>query len=349
MTDAAEHAGDKPVSRTRAHLFTALRYIALAVVIGFAVAFFAERWTQITDVISRIPVWGVVASFLVMLLGMVANVLSWVTILNGLGHVVPLPRGSQIMLVGQLGKYVPGSVWGYVMQMELGRQYGIARARVLVTTLYAAGIGVVASLILGVSVIPSVAADQPALAWLYLLLPIGLVCLHPRVMTWLSNLTLKVFRRPPLEHRVRYGTIAIAMGWSLLSYVLYGVHLHLLVGEVLPWSFITILMLGGAISLGFTASLVAPILPSGAGIRELVLILVMLAVSVPDAYAQAASLLSRAMFTAGDLLLAGAAVIVVLIMRRSLRARDVASNEYAQLGDWHSADEPPTGPHPARD
>lgn len=344
MTDAAEQGEVKPASRRRSHLLTVLRYVALAVVVGFAVAFFAERWTQITDVVSRIPVGALVASFVVMLVGMVANVLSWVTILNGLGHVVPLPRGSQIMLVGQLGKYVPGSVWGYVMQMELGRQYGIARARVLVTTLYAAGIGVVASLILGVSVIPSVAADQPALAWLYLLLPLGLVCLHPWVMTWLSNLTLKVFRRPPLSHRVRFGTIAAAMGWSLLSYVLYGVHLHLLVGEVLPWSFITILMLGGAISLGFTASLFAPILPSGAGIRELVLIVVMVAVTVPDVYAQAATLLSRAMFTAGDLLLAGAAVVVVLIMRRSLRARDAATNEYEHLGDWHSADEPPTRP-----
>jgi len=340
---------EKPTSRRRAHLFTVLRYLALAIVIGFAVSYFAGKWPEITGVIAQIPIGGVIASFVVMLVGMVANVLSWVTILNGLGHVVPLPRGAQVMLVGQLGKYVPGSVWGYVMQMELGRQYGIARARVLVTTLYAAGIGVVASLILGVSVIPSVAAEQPVLAWLYLLLPIGLVCLHPRVMTWLSNLTLKVFRRPPLEHRVRYGTIAVAMGWSLLSYVLYGLHLHLLVGEVLPWSFLTILMLGGAISLGFTASLFAPILPSGAGIRELVLILVMVAVSVPDAYAQAATLLSRAMFTAGDLLLAGVAVILVLVMRRSLRARDTAGNEYEKLGDWHAADEPPTGPHPAND
>ena len=335
---------ERAVSRRRAHILTAVRYVALAVVVGFAVAFFAGRWTQITEVVSQIPIAAFAASFVVLLVGMVANVLSWVTILNGLGHTVPLARGSQIMLVGQLGKYVPGSVWGYVMQMELGRQYGIARARVLVTTLYAAGVGVVASLILGATVIPSVTADQPALAWLYLLLPIGLVCLHPRVMTWLSNLTLRVFRRPPLEHRVRLGTISAAMGWALLSYVLYGLHLHLLVGEVLPWSLIAVVMLGGGLSLGFTASLLAPILPSGAGIRELVLIAVLLAISVPEAYATAASLLSRAMFTAGDLLLAGAAVVVVLVMRRSLRARDAATNEYERLGDWHSADEPPTGP-----
>jgi uncharacterized membrane protein YbhN (UPF0104 family) len=326
-------------SRKLAHLFTALRYILLVVVIVFAVVFFARQWSQITEVIAHIPVGASVLSFVVMMIGMVANVLSWVTLLNGLGHVVPFPRGAQIMLVGQLGKYVPGSVWAYVMQMELGRQYGIARARVLVTALYAAGIGVVSSLILGASVVPTISADQPALAWLYLLLPIGLVCLHPRVMTWLSNLTLKLFRRPALEHRVGFGTILAAVGWSLLSYVLYGVHLQLLVGDAAPASLLTVIMLGGALSLGFTASLIAFVLPSGAGVREAVVIAVLATLAVPLVDASAMALVSRAMFTAGDLLLAGAAVVVVIVMRRRLRATDTATSEYEVLGDWHSGDD----------
>ncbi len=329
-------------SRRIAHLLTVLRYVLLAVVIGFAIAFFARQWSQITDVIAHIPVGAAILSFVVMILGMIANVLSWVTLLNGLGHPVPLPRGSQIMLVGQLGKYVPGSVWAYVMQMELGRQYGIARARVLVTALYAAGVGVVASLLLGASVIPTVTPEQPALAWLYLLLPVGLVCLHPRVMTWLSNLALKLFRRPALEHQVRFPTILAAVGWSLLSYVLYGVHLQLLVGDAAPASLLTVIMLAGALSLGFTASLIAFILPSGAGVREAVVIAVLSTLLIPLAEASALALVSRAMFTAGDLLLAGAAVAVVLVMRRSLRARDTATSEYEELGDWHSGDGVPT-------
>jgi hypothetical protein len=243
------------------------------------------------------------------------------------------------MLVGQLGKYVPGSVWAYVMQMELGRQYGIARARVLVTALYAAGIGVVSSLILGASVLPSITVEQPALAWLYILLPIGLVCLHPRVMTALSNVALKIFRRPPLEHKVGFRTILTAVGWSLLSYVLYGVHLQLLVGDSAPASGFTVIMLAGALSLGFTASLIAFVLPSGAGIREVIVIAV-LTTMIPLVDAAAIALVSRAMFTAGDLLLAGTAVIVVLVLRRQLHASDVTTSEYAQLGDWHSGSEP---------
>lgn len=323
----------RPARSRWATVFVALRYALLVLVVAFAVLFFARQWGAIQAEIASISVGAVVASATIMLVGMVANVLSWVTLLNGLGHVVPLPRGAQIMLVGQLGKYVPGSVWAYVMQMELGRQYGIARARVLVTALYAAGVGVVASLILGVTVVPSIASVHPQLAWLYVLLPLGLVCLHPRVMTWLSNLALKLFRRPPLEHRVRLRTILIAVGWQLLSYVLYGLHLQLLVGDAVPASALSVVILGAALSLGFTASLIAFVLPSGAGVREAVVIAVLLTVSVPLAEASAAALVSRAMFTAGDLLLAGVAVIVVLVMRRSLRASDTATSEYGQLDE----------------
>lgn len=323
--------------RWRAHALTVLRYVLLAIVVGFAVVFFARQWTSITDVIAHIPISSSVLSFVAVLLGMIANVLSWVTLLNGLGHVVPLPRASQIMLVGQLGKYVPGSVWAYVMQMELGRQYGIARARVLVTALYAAGIGVVASLILGTSVLPSVTAEQPLLAWLYVLLPVGLVCLHPRVMTALSNLALRIFRRPPLQHTVGFRTILTAVGWALLSYLLYGVHLQLLVGVSAPASPLSILMLAGALSLGFTASLIAFILPSGAGIREVVVIAVLTTMLLPLAESSAIALLSRAMFTAGDLLLAGTAVVVVLALRRKLHKADVTASEYDELGDWQSS------------
>lgn len=304
------------------------RYVLLALVIGFALYYFARQWNVIQPALAAMNPWWVLCSFLALLVGMAANVLSWATILNGLGHVVPFARGAQIMLVGQLGKYVPGSVWAYVMQMELGRQYGIARARVLVTSLYAAGIGVVASLLWGALALPSVAASHPELLWLFALLPIGLICLHPRIMTWLADLALKVFRRPPLEHEVRFTTIAKAVGWALLSYALYGVHLWLLsTGDLTAWDLV---VLAAALSLGFTLGLFAFILPSGVGVREAVLI-GMMSLVMPLGEASAISLVSRGMFTAGDLLTAGAAALIAFFMRRSLHPSDVRTAEYVDV------------------
>ncbi|MDF2506649.1 MAG: hypothetical protein K0Q52_508 [Microbacterium sp.] len=308
----------------------AIRWLLIIAVVAFAVWYFVRMWDDVQTALLEMEPWRVSLSFAALLVGLALNVLSWTTILRGLGHPVPIVRGAQIMLVGQLGKYIPGSVWAYLAQMELGRQYGVARARVLVTSLYAAGIGVVCSLILGALALPQISMGHPELLWLFALLPVGLVCLHPAVMTWMANLALRVFRRPPLDHRVQLRTIAVAVLWCLASYATYGVHLWLLSGPEVPLT--SVLLMAAAIGLGFTAGLLAFVLPSGVGVREAVLIgLFGTVMSVAEA--SAISLVSRGMFTAGDLLMAGAAALAATVMHRRLHAQDVRTTEYSDLTD----------------
>ncbi|WP_426324266.1 lysylphosphatidylglycerol synthase domain-containing protein [Microbacterium sp. E-13] len=324
-------APDEAPKRPRlARAIKVLRWVLILAVIGFATWYFITIWGDVAPVIAEMNPWAIAGSFGVLLVGMVLNVIAWVTLLHGLGHQVPFIRSAQIMLVGQLGKYVPGSAWAYVLQMEIGRQYGVARARVLVASLYAAGVGVVASLILGAVALPQLSEGYPQLLWLFLLLPVGLACLHPAVMTFLANLVLKLFRRPPLEKKVRLGTTMGALAWSLGSYLLYGLHLWLLTSGKAP--FTEVLLFAAALGLGFTASLFAFILPSGVGVREAVLI-AMTGMVLTVAEASAIALVSRAMFTAGDLLTAGAAALAAFLMHRKLHAADAASAEYSDIVD----------------
>ncbi|WP_404431815.1 flippase-like domain-containing protein [Microbacterium lacus] len=300
----------------------------LVTVVGFAVAYLVAQWDAVSQAIKVIAPTSIILSMLLVAVGLGFGTLSWIIILNGLGARVPILRGAQVVLVGQLGKYVPGSVWSYVMQMELGRQYGIARPRVLITSLYAAGVGVVASLILGAFALPIIVRDQPELLWLFALLPIGLICLHPKVMTWLASLVLKVFRRPPLDHQVSFRVIAGALGAAIASYICYGGHLFLLVNSLVDPDFGTFVLITGAMSIGFTAGLVAFLLPSGLGAREAVLIgALTLLLTLPEAVAM--TVISRMMFTVADVAAAGAAAIAVLLMRRRLAAEGSVNVERA--------------------
>ncbi|GAA2956742.1 MULTISPECIES: lysylphosphatidylglycerol synthase transmembrane domain-containing protein [Microbacterium] len=327
-TPAPAAVPDSPRRRALKIALLVFRYALIVAVVVFAVWYFVRMWDPVRSALLEMNGWWVGASFVVLLAGLMCNVVVWTTLLDGLGHPVPFVRGAQIMLVGQLGKYVPGSVWAYVLQMELGRQYGIARARVLVTSLYAAGIGVVCSLVIGAVALPQIAAGHEQLLWLFALLPVGLVCLLPPVMTFLANLALRIFRRPPLEHRVRARTIVLAVAWCLASYLLYGVHLWLLTdGSVSP---MYIVVMSAALSLGFTAGLFAFVLPSGVGVREAVLIGI-LGLTLSAGEASAISLVSRGMFTVGDLLTAGVAALAAFAMRRRLHNADIRSTEYADV------------------
>lgn len=306
------------------------RWVLIAVVIGFATWYFVRMWPEVGPAIAEMNGWLVGLSFLVLLIGLTLNVAAWVTLLQGLGHPVPFVRSAQIMLVGQLGKYVPGSAWAYLLQMELGRQHGIARARVLVASLYAAGVGVVASLVLGAVALPGLAEASPYLLWLFALLPIGLAALHPSVMTFFANLVLKLFRRAPLDHRVRFGTTLGALAWSLGSYILYGVHAWLLIPVGSP--IMASLLFAAALGLGFTVSLFAFLLPSGVGVREAVII-GMTGALLSAAEGSAVALVSRAMFTLGDLLMAGGAALAAFALHRRLHRADVMTSEYSDISD----------------
>ncbi len=169
---------------------------------------------------------------------------------------------------------------------------------------------------------------------LFALLPVGPVCLHPRVMTWLASLVLRVFRRAPLDHEVSFSVVLRSLGAALVSYVCYGVHLFLLVNSLVDPDLGTLILLTGAVSIGFTVGLVAFLLPSGLGAREAVLIGAMsLLLTLPESAAM--TVVSRMMFTLADLLAAGAAVAAVILMRRRLAAMgsvDVERAPYDSAG-----------------
>ena len=49
-----------------------------------------------------------------------ANLQAWQVLLAGLGSPLRTTTAGRIFFIGQLGKYIPGSVWPILTQMELG-------------------------------------------------------------------------------------------------------------------------------------------------------------------------------------------------------------------------------------
>ena len=221
-------------------------------------------------------------------------------------------RASQIFLVSQLGKYVPGAVWAYVLQMELGKKAGLARARMFVSSLVQVGVAVVASLVVGLLALPELLDESPGAVWLYAILPFGLISLHPRVMTWGVNLVLKTLRKAPLDHRLHWSTIIKTFVFTIAGYTLFGTHLWLLATADGTPKLDVLLLCVGAIAIGLTAGLFFFILPSGAGVRD-VLVAVALAPAVGPVAGAAFAVASRAMFTVADVGTAGVAALIAKI------------------------------------
>ncbi|SFB02312.1 hypothetical protein SAMN05216266_103342 [Amycolatopsis marina] len=303
-TPVSPGSSAKPV---RARLIDAGRSLAIVVVVALAGWQLYRHWDEFWATLADIAWQSSLLSLLALVASITVVTFGWQVLIEHFGAPIGYARGAQICLVGQLGKYVPGSVWAYLLQMELGRKAGLARARIFTASLVQLGIGIVAALTLSLLAVREVLGGSAYATWLIVAIPLGLVALYPSVLTWGTSLVLRILRRGPLERPLGWRTVGTVFGASLGAWMLQGLHLWLLVNSVGAPGFGGLIVCIGAMAIAMTAGAVAFVLPSGAGVRELVMVAVLTASGVSAGQALAFAVVSRVMFTVADLLTAGGA------------------------------------------
>ncbi len=309
------------LSTTRGQLGRLLqvgRIVLLLVVIVAAGLALRRHWGEVAETVASLSWRTWLPSMVFVPIAIGCSTMSWQAFVDELGEPIGAARGAQIYLVGQLGKYVPGSVWAYVLQLELGRRAGLARARIFAATVFSIAVAVVAALISGSMAIPAVVRTDDALSaltWLYLLLPVGVVCLHPRILSWAARQGFRILRRPAPAHPIRKRAVARSLGWALAAYGCFGVHLWLLTREVAVPTFENLGLTVGTMALAMISGLFFFLLPSGAGVREAVIVAA-LAPWVGTGRAVGYAAVSRVMLTVGDLLMAGGAALLAVYENR---------------------------------
>lgn len=319
--DDRDAATPDPAPRSlRRTLLNIFRWALIALVIVAAVWQLWVNWEVVTLTVTGLQWHRTVLSLLAVIIGIGCSTMSWQVLLDDLGKPIGVGRGAQIFLVGQLGKYLPGSIWAYVLQIELGSKAGLARARVFAATLFSVVVAVVAALICGSVAIPSLVEEDPRLSWLpwlYVILPFALIMLWPRVLTAIVRIGFRLLRRPRPDHPVTLPVVAKSLGFAIGSYLAFGTHLWLLADTrqgltLSPW-----LLCVGTMAIAMLAGLVFFLLPSGVGARELVIIVALTPiVGVGAATAYAA--VSRVMFIVADLATAGTAAAVAVAAQKRL-------------------------------
>ncbi|MDQ3735194.1 MAG: flippase-like domain-containing protein [Actinomycetota bacterium] len=283
-----------------------LVFLAIAGSITYAIY---TLWPDVRDTWLALNPWAIALSVAAALTAMTANVMAWHAVLRELDHRVPVIDAGRITLVGQLGKYLPGSIWAFVLQMELARRAGIPRARAFAASLILVGIATTAALVLGLMGLPALREVGGAAVWGVLaLIPVAVVCAMPPVLSRLVNLFLRLLRREGLGHGLTYRGLSRIFGWSLVAWVLFGVHFWVLSSGLEGAGAPNLAEAIGAFALGMTAGLLAVASPSGLGVREAVLV-ALLAPFAGLGAALGVALASRLILTVADVLAASVAVV----------------------------------------
>lgn len=284
--------------------------VALALLVWSVLA----RREELADALTRLDARIVVLSLALACAGLAAQMLSWRSLLAATGAPPPLRAAAQIYYHGQLGKYVPGSVWAVVAQAELGRTHRVSRARSAVVALAALAV----LLVVGgaVAVVGLAAASPGSLStywWAVAVVPLGIVGLLPPVFNRLVALALRLVRRGDDPVRVAGPGLARSAAWALLMWLLFGAHAAVLVTALAPGDPGRAAVLGtAAFALAWVVGLLVVVAPAGAGPREAALVLA-LAPVLSSADALLVALVSRVLMVVAD---AGAAGVAALLARR---------------------------------
>ncbi|HET9656423.1 MAG TPA: lysylphosphatidylglycerol synthase domain-containing protein [Kineosporiaceae bacterium] len=277
-----------------------------------------SRRTEVLDALGRLdPDWLLLAA--VATLGNTASAgLMWKRLLADLGSQLPWLVAARVFFLGQLGKYVPGSVWPLVMQAELASDHGVARRRTAAATVISLLLSVAIALAVVAGALPFVPEVVPSgFGWaVFLVLPL-LVLLHPAILDRLINAGLTALGRDPLERRTSLRGTAVATGWALSSWVAAGLQVWALSASLGgPATLRGLLLAIGGYALAWSVGFVVVVAPAGAGAREVALAAVLSTVLDRGAVVVVV-LLSRVLFTASDLTLAGAAIALGRSRRRA--------------------------------
>jgi hypothetical protein len=279
-----------------------------AVLVAAGVAVYRQRRT-FGSALRDIGVGSVLVALLLATAGVAVTYAAWRQVLKGLAVELPVRAGARVFFISQLGKYLPGSVWPVVMQMEAGRARGASRRTMLAGNLVSLVLALTIGLLVAAVTLPF--AGDRALQrywWLFLALPFLIALLHPRAVPWLLDKASGMLRRPPLGERLAVRNSLAASGWSLASFVLLGLHLAVLTTALSGWSVSTVVLCIGTISLAMCAGVLFVPAPAGAGVRDIIVTLA-LGTVVADGEALAIAVTSRALLIVSDLLMAAVAAV----------------------------------------
>lgn len=243
----------------------------------------------------------------------------WLALLHGLGVEVDRTDAAAVFYASQLGKYVPGSVWPVLAQVELGARWGAPRRAMLGAGVLMIGVVAATGIAVGSLLLPWSSPDGlRRYWWVVVLLPALAVMLHPRVLMSLIDRVSRRAGNEGLATRLSWGALRHACLWSLLMWCLLGAHLLVLMTAYGPIGPLDVAAAVGGMGLAWAVGLAVVPAPAGAGVREGVLLL-SLTPSLGPGAALAVALASRGLLVLVDVVLAASSAA-----RRALRGLRVA-------------------------
>lgn len=302
---------ETPPRSLRHRIVDALRITVLVLILVAVGVALWSNWEEVRGDLGRLDPVTLLAATALALLSPFFTVLGWRVLLADLGSRLHIAQASGVFFVGQLGKYLPGSVWSVVVQTEMAVRLGVPRRRTAVVGLLCIGLSALTGLVVGLPALPVLLTRGDAVLpwWGVLLLVAGLlVLLWPPLLNLGIRTALRLLRRPPLEHSLSAPAVALSSLWFTLSWVVGGLSVwvmaHALAPDDADASRLVLVAVSGYL-LAAGIGMFSIVVPAGVGVRDGVMVL-LLTTQMSISAATAVVVVARFLTVVGDVVWAAA-------------------------------------------
>ncbi len=296
---------------------TAVGVAALVVVGVFLGLALVRNWSAVRDDLDSLSALDWAATVCWGALGLIGSWAITATVLTGMGGHLGGHDSRAMYFTGQLGKYVPGSVWPAVIQAQIGARHGIRPRTMVAAYAYALAVSVCVGGVVGLAgLVGLVGSSAASTLWAVIGIAVGsalllAALLHPNgLLRVVGSLAARTGRDLTIEQPSnghKWATVALC----LVTWIVLGLHAWAIARPLGAGPGDVALVVGG-FALSFVAGLLFLPVPGGAGVREAMLVLTIGAV-IGRPGALTLALVSRFVLLALDVLLALLAGAVPLL------------------------------------
>ncbi len=277
-----------------------LQVILIAVIFYFLARNLYVNWNKIVEYDWRINYYFLVFSWLLSIGGGFLIALGWNLILRVLGGRLNYKRALKIFFITDLAKYIPGKVWTMVGKVYMCKEEGVPVAVTSTSVVIQPLIQVISGLLIFLLSLPFWTKTSDFINNLYfffLLIPIGLLFLHPVIMTKPLNFVLRKLKQKPIELKIKYSHILLILLLWCGLWVLGGITYYFLIISVHPFPLSNLPVTIGIFAIAGVSQFLTP---SGIGVLEGMLT-VLLGLYFPLPVAILIALLTRVWKTVSEL------------------------------------------------
>jgi uncharacterized membrane protein YbhN (UPF0104 family) len=274
-----------------------LSFIIVALIFFFLVRTLVLNWDKIPFNELHFNGWFIALSFLCLGMHFLSYSKSWQEIMIALGHRITITQSLWIIATTQIAKYLPGRIWYMVGRVYIGKKEDIDSNLLAISMIIETCLLVITSAILFLFATLFIGALQSIyIVLVILLIVVAVIVIHPRVLSWLMNFVMRLLHRKKVLIRISYGQMLRVSIFFFGLWMAQIIGFYFLIDAIYPVQLSMLSVLTSAYCLSWITGFIVLFVPSGLGVREGVMTLLLSSI-LTTPLAIAMSFLSRIWFT----------------------------------------------------